>query len=605
MTASGSPAIDGSLPSDIPPSGSDALQAQLQSEQVRLSVEQVRRIPPAHFLVDLFLTWNALQAGLGWMAWAWLGVMTVAQVGRTVIVLRRYGQGGTPPHLMLRWMGRLMAGLGLIHAGMIVLVFGQGIESREYVLTMVLVGNAAGAVSPSAGYLRGYLEWAGIYGGVLVLAWLSHFTVDGAAIALLIIVLFIILSLYVRDQGKALEDLVELSESLRIERDRAERASEARTRFFAAASHDLRQPLTALSYNAATVQALARSQGDGDLLKVSDAIRRALAESRNLLDSLLEMSQLDAGVVKAERRSVDPGVVLAEAEDAFSRLAEDKGLVLVIRPPPPAAYAFTDAALLRRILHNLIGNAIKFSTRGEVVVEALLSGDGRHLLYRVSDSGPGIAPAVQDKIFEEFFQVGNVERNRARGLGLGLAIVRRLASLIEAKIRLTSVEGQGSVFEIQLPRASAVPGMSAAADEAGGLHQVGAGRRVLIIDDEREVAEGLAVFLQTLGWVARGVPGKEEAIAAWSGGFAPHAVIVDFRLVGGATGLEVLSTLRSLGCHAPAWLVTGETEPSRIVAALDSGIPILYKPVDGFKLAAMLDAVLTRSSAAIGSGEPV
>lgn len=589
-----------------PEADADRLRPLIEAEQVRLAVDQVRRLPLPHLLLDACLTWSAVQAGLGTPAWVWLALMTAAQVGRTVYVLRLHRSGRLAAHAMLARMGHLMAGLGAVHALLIVLVFAQSSPSAEYVMTMILVGNAAGAVSPSAGHLRGYLEWAAVFGGTLVAAWLLKGTVEGAAIGSLVAFLFVVLSLYVRDQGRTIGHLVGLSESLRIERDRAEKASEARTRFFAAASHDLRQPLTALSYNAATVQALAQSSGDATLQKVSAAIRRALGESRNLLDSLLEVSELDAGVVKSQPRRIDVARLLDDLDEAFTRVADDKGLSLVVSARsvllgqagevPLQAYA--DGGLLRRILQNLIGNAIKFTSEGGVTLGAVASADGRHVIFQVSDTGPGIAPEARERVFEEFFQTGNPERNRSRGLGLGLAIVRRLAHLIGAEIRLQSEIGRGSTFEVVVPRADA-PDTSRTGAEGRASRPaplaLGAARRVLVVDDESEVAEGLATFLVALGWEARAVPGQEEAVAAWSQGFAPHAIIVDFRLAGGRTGLEVLAALRHLGCHAPAWLVTGETEPSRILAARESGIPILYKPVDGLKLAEMLDAVLTRS----------
>lgn len=575
----------------------------IEAEQVRLSAEQIRRLPLPHLLLDLCLTWNALQAGLGPLAWTWLAVMTVAQIGRTVLIVRMVRSQQVSAHVMLSRMGRMMAALGLIHAVLIIAVFSHPSESAEHVMTMILVGNAAGAVSPSAGHLRGYLEWAVVYGGTLVLAWWLKGTVEGAAIGTLVVFLFVVLALYVRDQGRTIGHLIGLSESLRVERDRAERASAARTRFFAAASHDLRQPLTALAYNAATVQALAQGGGDPTLQKVSAGIRRALAESRTLLDSLLEMSELDAGVLRPQAQRIDARSLFEEIVEAQSRAAVDKGLVLRVRPAErigedgEGLQVMVDAGLLRRILQNLVGNAIKFTNAGEVTLSVVLAPGGEQVIFQIRDTGPGIAAADQEKVFEEFFQIGNPERNRSRGLGLGLAIVRRLATLIGARIALQSVPGQGSLFEVSVPRAAASSfeaargGHESRADRGGR----GGGRRVLVIDDEAEVAEGLATLLSALGWVVRAVPGEAEALELWEAGFEPQAVIVDFRLAGGRTGLEALAALRQLGCQAPAWMVTGETEPARIVAARESGMPILYKPVDGLALASMIDVVLTRS----------
>ncbi|MEO7939159.1 MAG: hypothetical protein ABIR55_11080, partial [Burkholderiaceae bacterium] len=237
-------------------------------EQIRLSVEQVRRIPVAHAAVDVCVSWVAWQVGLHTFALLWLAVMTICQLTRTAHVSYLYRRGTTAPSAMLAILAAWLAFLGFVHAVLVVRVFTTPISEFHYILTMIMVGNAAGAVSPAAGHLRSYLMWGVIFGGALAASWLARGTLEGAAIAFLLLMLFFVLSTYVRDQGRMLVTLVTLTDSLRKERDRAERASAAKTRFFAAASHDLRQPLTALAYNAATVQVLAADSGDEILARV-------------------------------------------------------------------------------------------------------------------------------------------------------------------------------------------------------------------------------------------------------------------------------------------------------------------------------------------------
>ncbi len=402
----------------------------------------------------------ALQAGLGVYAWIWFGVMATAHVVRIAYLLWLGEPGRVTPAQWLSRSAAAMVVLAVLRASVVLMIFGRPVSELHYVLTMIFVGSAVGAISPVTGHLRSYVGWAAILGGTLSIAWLTRGTLEGTAIATLLVLLFTVLTFYVRDEGRTLVTLVTLSESLRRERDRAEKASEAKTRFFAAASHDLRQPLTALSYNAATVQELARLSGDEMLDKVGQGIRRALSESSSLLDSLLEVSKLDAGAVRAESREVDVMQLLAHTCETLSPVANAADLDLrCLGGHHKGLWVRTDVALLRRIVQNLVGNAIKFTREGHVSIEAFA--DGTHderVCIRVSDTGPGIPIEAQAHVFEEFYQVGNPERNRSRGLGLGLAIVRRIAHLLAVEVTMNSAPGQGcGVRDLATPDSVARP----------------------------------------------------------------------------------------------------------------------------------------------------
>ncbi len=570
-----------------------ALRQLLRIEQVRLATRQLPRLSPSQFLVSVGLAWTAARAGLGLVVVPWLVGMTVAQVGRTVYILRLNRRGTVPPERMLMLLGIGLTALGCINVLLMLAVFQLPVTSATYVFTMILVGNAAGAVSPAAGHLRSYASFALVFGGALALCWMTVGDVTGVLIGLLLMVLFALLTLYVRDQERAQLQMVSLGESLRLERDRAERASQAKTRFFAAASHDLRQPLTALSYNAATVQALAAVRGDEVLTQVGQGIARALAESRSLLDSLLEVSELDAGAVKVNWEVVDVDALLGEICATSEPLATSRGLALrAVSDPRRPARALADPSLLRRILHNLVGNALKFTVEGGVQVRVDHDDPeaGRFVVILVSDTGPGIPLDAQTHVFEEFFQVGNVERDRSRGLGLGLAIVRRLATLLGGDVSLRSEPGQGATFRLALARPDAAHDAVVATRAAEPAPPVAfeAAHAVLIVDDEPEIRDGLTLLLSTLGWDARAVADERTALALWAQGFHPEAVVVDFRLRDGASGLDALLALRAQGCAAPALLVTGDTSPDRITQARSAGLPVMYKPVDGMALARRL-----------------
>ncbi|SCK26543.1 Signal transduction histidine kinase [Variovorax sp. HW608] len=564
------------------------LQPLVEAEQVRLSVQQLRRLLLPLILADAFVTWVGWQVGLQAIALAWFAVMVVAHTARWFYLLRIGEPGRVEPATWLSRSAAALIGLAVLRSAMVLMIFTRPVGEYHYVLTMISFGSAVGAISPVAGHLRSYVGWMAIVGAALCIGWVTRGTLEGSAIATLLLLLFVVLTFYVRDQGRALVQLVSLSESLRRERDRAEKASEAKTRFFAAASHDLRQPLTALSYNAATVQELARLSGDEMLDRVGQGIRRALSESSSLLDSLLEVSKLDAGAVRAEEREVDVMKLLGRIAESFTPVANAAGLELrCLGGHHKGLWVRTDLALLRRIIQNLLGNAIKFTHEGHVSIEAFADDrTGKDCVcIRVSDTGPGIPDELQEHVFEEFYQVGNPERNRSRGLGLGLAIVRRIAGLLNINVTLTSQPGQGAVFELRMPRIPAPRGAGAQLLPDGTEAAPASTRkRVLFIDDEPEIRESLTTLLSTLGWEVRSASDQQEAEEIHEAGFSPDVLLIDFRLRDNASGLDAWRALKRRGCDAPGLMITGETEPRRIAAAREAGITVLYKPVDGAQL---------------------
>lgn len=573
-----------------------AQQEQLQAERLLLLREGVQQVRGPRLLVDLAVAWAAHQAGAGWGAWLYLGLMTLGLWARGLL-LERWVAAGWPAARILRAMTGLLGALGLLHAGLILLVFLQPHSQWHYLLTMVLVGNAAGAVATVAGDVRAYLLWVSIYGGSLALGWLARGTLEGLIVAGLLLLMFAVLVRHVHGEGRGQIRLVRLADELRCARDRAERASESKTRFFAAASHDLRQPLTALSYHVATVQALASQQKDERLAQVGAGLRRALQDSQALLNSLMEVSQLDAGAVAVQAESVDLVELLRRCADDYAPQASQQGLafdcVLPELDEGETLRVHTDPALLRRILSNLCSNALKFTNQGRICL--MLHREGERAALTVQDSGPGIPAELQERVFEEFFQINNSGRNRAQGLGLGLAIVRRLVGLLGLELRLQSQPGQGSCFTLWLP----LGGAPAAAPLAGVGSTTPGGpvHRLLVVDDEVAIRDALAELLMTLGWSVRTASGVTEALSCLSPQWQPEALVLDYRLRDEVTGLDALAALRAQGCQAPAWVITGETTPERVQTLLAAGLPVRHKPVDGLALAHEISASLRSATA--------
>ena len=357
-------------------------------------------------------------------------------------------------------------------------------------------------------------------------------------------------------------------------KDEAERASVAKTKFLAAASHDLRQPVQSLVFFTA---ALAAQLPEGTARGLVRDMEVAVDALKMLLDSLLDVSKLDAGVVTVRPMVFPIDSILATMRVSYSTLAEAKGVDLTVMPC--SALVRTDPALFGRMIQNLVDNAVRYTARGRILVGCRRQGE--HLRVEVWDTGIGIPAGQTEEIFEEFTQVGNPERDREKGLGLGLAIVKRLARLLGARVSVRSVHGRGSVFRVEVPlQASARPRPAVRrADLPAGESQ---GRGVIVlIDDEPVVLSSLRAVLQTWGFEVIAAESAAEAIRLLSARERPPAVILaDYRLREGRTGTEAIRDVCGLYHRTiPSIIITGDTAPERIREAEASGISVLHKPV--------------------------
>ena len=570
-------------------------------EQLRHNQGQVGRLPLASALIDVFICWVVARVGLLWPALLWLSVLLAVQVWRWSAVRRALARPAVDPNAALRALSTVLVALGVLRGSLALVLFSRPVQVEHYFFTMVYVGMMAGSVGSVAGLARPFFAWGTLACGTLAAAWMAQGTADGIWQGVLILVLLLMLTGHVRDQRKGLEQFIKLAydnerlaESLRAARDQAESASLSKTRFFAAASHDLRQPLHALSINATTLEILARRDANPMIRELSQSINRALNQSNGLLDSLLDISNLDANAVQPKLRATDLGALLASVREEFAALAAQKGLALTLdvstTTTTTAALAWTDTDLLRRILNNLVGNALKFSHTGGVTLGAVRvpEGDARSA-WRVfvSDTGPGIAASEQERVFEEFYQIGNLSRDRSKGLGLGLSIVKRTAALLGAPLQLRSRTGVGTEVELRLMQAEVAqdapsdPSDGAADDalESGML----AGLRVLVVDDEAEILNSLQGLLAQLGCEVRCAQDGHAALAWLAQGFVPQVLLMDHRLRD-ESGTEVIARVCALLGPVPAVIVTGDTEPATIQLAHAAGHRVIHKPVQGAQL---------------------
>jgi signal transduction histidine kinase len=373
-------------------------------------------------------------------------------------------------------------------------------------------------------------------------------------------------------------------------RAEAELASRTKTRFLAAASHDLRQPMHALGL---FVSVLKQREIPGETAQLVSLIEQSVESLQRLLDALLDISKLDAGVVTPARSAFAVGPLLERLCAEHARQAADKRLRLKLRPSGHVVYS--DPTLVERIVRNLVSNALRYTEHGGVLLGCRRRGAELHV--EVWDTGIGIPVSHVEQVFEEFYQVGNPERDRKRGLGLGLAIVKRLAQLLGHEIRVGSRVGHGSVFRVALPLA---PGGQQACEQTAGDaiedEDDIAGRVIAVIDDDASVRHAMLTLLEE--WGCRAVVAESGAEAAGlleAAALEPDAIVADYHLRGGETGVDAIRILRQrAGRDVPAIILTGDTGIERQYDAAARAFMQLYKPVPPAKLRSSLVLVLVK-----------
>lgn len=377
---------------------------------------------------------------------------------------------------------------------------------------------------------------------------------------------------------------------LAAKKDMAERANIAKSRFFAAASHDLRQPLHALALFVATLKARNRQPETQPLI---DNIEASSAAMELLLNALLDISRLDAGAIEVRPAHFSLNKLFADLETQFSALATEKQLALRFRAPNVTLYS--DPLLIERILANFIANAIRYTDDGGVLVSCRITGNRARLA--VYDTGRGIPEDQQESVFQEFVQLNNAARDRNKGLGLGLAIVSRLGRLLGYRVKLRSRPGQGSVFSIEVPLGDASLVKGPAHLPLPGLIPDDA--LVLMIDDESDILRGMAELFDNWNIDLVTAHNADEAMQ-WLDSLErpPHVIVSDYRLPE-SDGLGVIARLREkYGADIPAIIVTGDTAPDTIQRITRAGHPLLHKPLRPAKLRALLTHLIQQTRAA-------
>jgi signal transduction histidine kinase len=371
------------------------------------------------------------------------------------------------------------------------------------------------------------------------------------------------------------------TEDLRAALADAERANSTRTRFVAAASHDLLQPLSAAKLFVASARDEMKDERVGTTL---DKAHKALASVEAILGALLDISRLDEAVVEISPVRLAP--LIAQLTDEFAPVAERKGLRLSILPC--SLTVFSDPAYLRRILQNLISNALRYTRSGRVLVGARRVQGGVRI--EVHDTGPGIAPEDQQVIFREFHRL-NSAASASEGLGLGLAIVERACALLNHRLTLRSTPGRGTCFAVELEQAPPRIAASYLSGDAAGdsAAYAGSDRITLLVENDEELRQAISMLLERRGFTVLEVAGGEEALTLVEEmGIVPDLYLVDQQLGDGLTGLETIAALRARHGDRPARIITADRAPSLREACAAADVDIIYKPIEPSTLEAFV-----------------
>ena len=518
---------------------------------------------------------------------AWVTIICtiyMVRMGLAVAYKRRPpGIDAAPRWGMYFTVATAFSGLSWGAAGM--LFFVPDSAGHQVLIYTSIMGLAAGSMIVTAYWLPGFYAMA--IPAMLMSAGRVAYegTFEYQGLALLMMMYLSIIIMVGRNQQRAAYDAIqlrfenlELVEQLRDQKQVAEQANIAKSKFLAAASHDLRQPLHALTLFVATLNEISRIP---EVRVVADNIKQSVTALEGLFNALLDISRLDAGIVQPKIVAANIKPLFQLLSDEYAPQAHSQGLELNMHCDDIAVK--TDPVLLETILRNLISNAIRYTLHGRIHLRCTAQED--HVRIEIQDSGIGISPENQQEVFNEFVQLQNPERDRNKGLGLGLAIVKRLVNLMQHDLQMHSIPGTGTNFRLRLPIAEVVAEPQIANDLQKNIG--GNGMRVLVIDDEAVVRMAVESLLSEWGYAVIVADSAEAALNSLH--TAPDVIIADYRLRENLTGVDAIRAVQSKwGSDIPALIITGDTGPEQLSDVNKSGFSLLHKPVQPGRLRAFL-----------------
>ena len=532
------------------------------------------------------------------LVWAWLALVML------ILYLRFRWLGSLPQNTKLSFAAKqklviVMSAInGTVHA-LCLLAFPWISDHEKLFITVLLLGFCTAATGTTAGHRATFMAYALPVLGLMGLMWAgTQNEVELSWVERSIGLLIGFYAITLIGVAKATHAIFleswtirekehDLNQQLQQALEQAQQANFAKTRFLAAASHDLRQPLHTQSMLIAT---LSMRQLDARSTQIVQLLTESNATLAQLLDGLLDISKLDAGIVVSNQQQFRMQVLVSQHFAATEAAIRAKNLLPILICESDAIVE-TDPQLFMRILRNLTDNAIKFTERGQI--QMAVQADAQFVYVSVRDTGPGILPQHFEHIFQEFYQIENPERDRTKGLGLGLSIVKRLTDLLGIGLSFTSSLHEGSKFTLKLPivlQATLVAevGQSAQSVETFSL-------TVLIVDDEKAVRTSVRILLEELGCTCMEAASTAEAVMLVQGN-RPDFILADFRLRGDDSGIACITAIKNRWPQIKAVLVSGDTAPDRQREAHDAGIRLLHKPLSLAQLKQELNAVQASSS---------
>lgn len=571
----------------------------IRAAQIRFLYRQLPRSFIGNMIGALVLSIVLIGERPLWMIATWFACITVNQVIRLVRYFQERKRDFVTPnldHAALFWASGAFVS-GALWGATAFLFFISGHETNQALLAILVFGAAAGAVPMIGSHMPSFYFF--------VLPALLPFIVrnlmegDAAHITIALIMSMVTLaylsfgrsynrlfveSLRNRFEKEMLADqLAAQNVDLEAARVEAEQANRAKTQFFAAASHDLRQPLHAMGLFAS---ALAEKIRYPEVASIVSSINDSVHALEGLFNELLDISKLDSGSVKPRLGGFAIQDVLARLRSEFTVEAEAKNITMQISSE--AHIVHSDPVLLERIIRNLISNAIRYTPSGTISLTLERRGEQLHVAVR--DTGIGIPEEHQQRIFEEFFQVGNPGRTSKKGLGLGLSIVQRMSELLGYTVDLESVAGKGSTFSFDVPLGTLAPQGTVTERALPPSPTDLTGKLIVVIDDEEAIVGGMKALLSGWGAQVIGSSNGEDVLAAVHElARLPDLLIVDFRLGQIQNGIEVAQRLRAeLDPEIPAILVSGSISPDLGEQAHTQHFEFLLKPVLPEKLRACI-----------------
>jgi signal transduction histidine kinase len=571
-----------------------ALIERIRAEQVRLLYASGGLSMVVTLVIGTTVALLLMRAGTlaPRVAMIWIAVM-VTHTSVRLVLRAAFLRRDPPDGEWKRWADRFMVGAlaGALTWGIGSLwLLAPGHLDLQLLVVATLIAVIYGTISAFGSYLPAFFvlflpAFLPVVGWFIAQGDIVHYAIAGMFLAWIPTV-----GALARRYSRSLEEALRLRfvnaalvDDLTAQKAIAEQASLAKSRFLASASHDLRQPVHALGM---FVGALRGHRLEERSVTLIDQVDASVAALDGLFTSLLDISRLDAGGVQNRPADIAVQPLLDRVCRDLAAEAEAKGIDLMLAPTRVAVRS--DPLLLERVMRNLIGNAVRYTEQGAVLVG--VRRHGRDIRLEVWDTGPGIAPEQCEAVFEEFFQVANPDRDRTKGLGLGLPIVRRLTDIMGHSMEMQSELGRGTVFRVLAPQVA----RAAIEDEAERTLAAPTVGVVLAIDDEQAIRAAMRELLTSWGHEVIAVGDGAAALKAVADGARPDLIICDFRLRAGESGIAVIGALRKTLGEVPAILLTGDTAPENLRLAMASGYPLLHKPLAHARLRAAVGNLIRR-----------